>query len=81
VYTILAILARLVYNKGTKNPYKEYNMAYKITDACVNCGTCDPECPNEAISEKDGARVIDADKCVDCGACQSVCPAEAIVAA
>ena len=30
-------------------------MAYKVTDACVNCGACDPECPVEAISEKNGS--------------------------
>ncbi|MDR0315348.1 MAG: 4Fe-4S binding protein, partial [Treponema sp.] len=27
-------------------------MAYKVSDACVNCGACDAECPAEAISEK-----------------------------
>jgi ferredoxin len=53
-------------------------MAYKINDACVNCGACDSECAVEAISEKDGKRWID-DKCVDCGACVSACPVEAIV--
>jgi ferredoxin len=55
-------------------------MAYKISDACINCGSCDSECPVEAISEKDNARVIDASKCMDCGACASVCPTEAIAA-
>ncbi len=53
-------------------------MAYKIGDACVNCGTCESECPAGAISEGDGARVIDASKCVSCGTCASVCPASAI---
>ena len=55
-------------------------MAYKVTDACVNCGACDAECPVEAISEKNGARWIDPAKCTDCGSCASVCPTEAIVA-
>lgn len=55
-------------------------MAYKISDACINCGSCDSECPVEAISEKDNARVIDASKCMDCGACAGVCPTEAIAA-
>ncbi len=49
-------------------------MAYVITDECVACGTCEAECPNEAISEGDGKYVIDADKCIDCGTCESVCP-------
>jgi len=53
-------------------------MAYKISDACVNCGACEGECPAEAISEKDNARVIDAAKCLDCGACAGACPTEAI---
>jgi ferredoxin len=44
-------------------------MAYKITDACVNCGACEGECPSGAISEKNGTRCIDPDTCVDCGAC------------
>jgi len=53
-------------------------MAYKISNACTNCGTCEGECPVEAISEQGGKRSIDAEKCVDCGACSAVCPAEAI---
>ncbi|MFV0517951.1 MAG: DUF362 domain-containing protein [Aminipila sp.] len=56
-------------------------MAYKITDACINCGACASECPVEAISEGDGAHVIDAEKCIDCGACANTCPTEAIVEA
>jgi ferredoxin len=56
-------------------------MAYKISEACINCGSCDSECPVEAISEKDGAyRWIDPAKCQDCGACAGVCPTEAISA-
>lgn len=26
-------------------------MAIIITDECINCGACDPECPNNAIYE------------------------------
>ncbi|GHV09973.1 4Fe-4S ferredoxin [Spirochaetia bacterium] len=55
-------------------------MAYKIGDACINCGACESECPAEAISEKDGKRAIDASKCLDCGACAGSCPVEAIAA-
>ena len=53
-------------------------MAYKITDACIACGTCAPVCPVEAISEGD-IYVIDADKCIDCGACADACPVDAPV--
>ena len=53
-------------------------MAYKISDACVMCGSCAGACPMEAISEGDGQYVIDADKCVDCGTCEAACPMGAI---
>ena len=53
-------------------------MAYKITDACVNCGTCEQACPVGAISEGAGARVIDASVCVSCGTCSGECPTGAI---
>ena len=57
---------------------EDFTMAYKINaDECIACGSCESECPAEAISEKDGKYVIDADKCVDCGACAEVCPVDA----
>ncbi|QAR32147.1 4Fe-4S dicluster domain-containing protein [Geovibrio thiophilus] len=55
-------------------------MAHTITDACTNCGVCEDECPVNAISEGEDARVIDADACTDCGACVEVCPVDAIEA-
>ncbi len=56
-------------------------MAYSINkDECVNCGACEPECPVEAISEKDDARFIDPDMCTSCGSCAEVCPTECIIA-
>lgn len=51
-------------------------MAYHITDDCIACGACQPECPTDAISEGD-IYVIDAEKCIDCGACAGVCPTDA----
>ena len=54
-------------------------MAYVITDECVSCGTCEAECPPEAISQGEDKYVIDADACVDCGTCADACPTEAIV--
>jgi len=54
-------------------------MAYKITDECILCGSCEPECEVGAISEGDDIYVIDASKCTDCGACADVCPTDACV--
>ena len=57
-------------------------MATHITEECINCGACEPECPNEAISEGDDTYVIDPNLCTECvgfhdyEACQAVCPVE-----
>ena len=34
-------------------------MATMITEECINCGVCEPECPNEAISEGEETFIID----------------------
>lgn len=52
-------------------------MAHLITDSCIACGTCMPECPVDAISEGSIYK-IDADSCIDCGACAGVCPTDSI---
>lgn len=60
-------------------------MAFKITDECIACGSCESECPNEAISEGDEIYIIDPDKCTECVGffstqqCVEVCPVEAPV--
>lgn len=54
-------------------------MAYEITDECIGCGACEPECPAEAISAGDPKYTIDLAKCTDCGACANVCPTNACV--
>jgi ferredoxin len=57
-------------------------MSTHITTDCINCGACEPECPNEAISEGDEIYVIDPELCTECvgfydhEACQAVCPVE-----
>lgn len=54
-------------------------MAHVIdASKCSNCGSCESDCPVEAISEGKEARTIDSGKCVDCGTCVSSCPTEAI---
>jgi len=58
-------------------------MAYKITEDCISCGACAPECPNQAIREGESVYVIDPDKCTECvgsfssSKCAEVCPVEA----
>ena len=54
-------------------------MAYKITSACVSCGSCADACPAGAISQGDDQYVIDAAACLDCGSCSDTCPNGAIV--
>lgn len=60
-------------------------MALLINDECVNCGVCEPECPNSAISEGDDIYVIDSAKCTECVGhydepqCVEVCPVDCIV--
>jgi ferredoxin len=57
-------------------------MATHITSECINCGACEPECPNSAISQGDEIYVIDPDRCTECVGffdheeCQAVCPVE-----
>ena len=58
-------------------------MAYKITDECISCGACEPECPNQAICEGETIYVINPDKCTECVGshaspkCAEVCPVDA----
>jgi len=59
-------------------------MALLINDECVNCGVCEPECPNEAISEGEDIYVINPEKCTECVGhydepqCVDVCPVDCI---
>ena len=41
-------------------------MALRITDACINCDMCLPECPNTAIFEGDKIYEIDVSRCTEC---------------
>lgn len=59
-------------------------MALMITDECISCDVCVPECPNEAISEGDEYYVINPDLCTECVGhhdepqCVEVCPVDCI---
>jgi hypothetical protein len=60
-------------------------MATMITSDCINCGACEPECPNNAISQGDPVYVIDPLLCTECvgfhdyEACAAVCPVDVCV--
>ncbi len=60
-------------------------MAYIITEECINCAACEPECPNEAISAGDEVYEIEPDKCTECvghfdeSQCAAVCPVDCCV--
>lgn len=55
-----------------------------ITDECINCDVCEPECPNDAISQGDSIYVINPDLCTECVGhfdepqCVAVCPVDCI---
>ncbi|MBE0489882.1 MAG: YfhL family 4Fe-4S dicluster ferredoxin [Halomonas sp.] len=59
-------------------------MALMITDECINCDVCEPECPNGAISPGEEIYVIDPNLCTECVGhydepqCQQVCPVDCI---
>ncbi len=53
-------------------------MAYKISDECLSCGSCEGECPVGAISEGEQHYQIDEEACISCGSCAAVCPVGAI---
>ena len=60
-------------------------MATMITEECINCGACEPECPNEAISEGEEVYIIDPERCTECVGhfdeeqCAAVCPVDCCV--
>lgn len=60
-------------------------MALLITEDCVNCGICEPDCPNQAISAGSEIFIIAADKCTECvghydeSQCIELCPVDCII--
>ena len=59
-------------------------MALMITDECINCDVCEPECPNDAISSGEEHYDINPSKCTECVGhydrpqCREVCPVDCI---
>jgi ferredoxin len=60
-------------------------MAYKITEECISCGACEPECKNHAIKEGESIYDIDPAKCTECvgwftsSKCAEVCPVDCCI--
>ncbi len=60
-------------------------MALFITDQCINCDVCEPECPNDAIYQGEEIYEIDPALCTECvghfdtSQCVEVCPVECIL--
>lgn len=60
-------------------------MALLITDECINCDVCEPECPNDAISQGEEIYEIEPDLCTECvghfeeSQCVEVCPVDCII--
>jgi len=59
-------------------------MSLIITDECINCDVCEPECPNEAIYMGEEIYEIDWTLCTECVGhydepqCVEVCPVDCI---
>ena len=60
-------------------------MALLITEDCINCDICEPECPNDAISQGEEYFEIEPSKCTECighfteSQCIEVCPINCII--
>ena len=60
-------------------------MSLTITDECINCDVCEPECPNNAIFQGDEIYEIDPNLCTECvghfetSQCVEVCPVDCII--
>jgi len=61
---------------------RKHKLALFITDECINCDVCEPECPNEAIYQGAEIYEIDPNKCTECVGhfdepqCVAVCPVD-----
>ena len=59
-------------------------MALRITEECINCDICEPECPNDAIFQGESIYEIHPDRCTECVGhfaepqCRQVCPVDCI---
>ena len=59
---------------GTVEPIAE---GFEISDACISCGKCAKNCPQQCIQQGDIYEIKQA-HCLHCGYCMEVCPIHAI---
>jgi ferredoxin len=60
-------------------------MAYMITEECISCDVCEPECPNGALVQGENIYIVDPGQCTECVGhfdspmCIEVCPVDCII--
>ena len=55
---------------------KSLGRSFQITDACIGCGKCEKDCPQQNI---DFRKKLYSNKCIMCTRCIHNCPVNAIV--
>ena len=65
---------REVYAVGQAETEKK---GYRITDACIGCGTCLNHCPQKCIVSGE-QYTIQPEHCLHCGVCYENCPVKAV---
>lgn len=60
-------------------------MPMKVLEECINCGACEPVCPNSAVAAGEPIYVVDPERCTECvgffdsAQCVKVCPVDCII--
>jgi ferredoxin len=81
---VLSLRDNSKHAKARFNGARGQDMALMITDECINCDVCEPECPNQAIFLGPEIYEIDPSKCTECVGhfdepqCVQVCPVACI---
>ena len=65
---------RAYLTMGNASPQRK---GFRITEACIGCGTCAASCPQECIEEGTPYHICE-EHCLHCGNCHENCPASAI---